>query len=516
MPKFSCKVPMIARAHLCGAAMFMVTIAATSANAQDSYTGTPQYPVNDNQTIYDGIGTVTELPGGTSVLERVLYSLEKLNLGSPRNVVPVNGLYANIAESVAQRQWYSTDRTEVSFQNYVEDVTVTETEGLTWKSMGQLAAGDYFDSSSVIADPNDATNTATVADMEFMKISVFAGNTNNLSTIAYQGTNSYTFGEYAALTANGSIDLMTPYDPMGANVLLQPNGDLNYTGGSMGFLVLVVEVAGKSYLFDTLGSSGSYTGMGILDYSGPPYELSQLSSVPFVTGSALNLSSDLAGGSTAVSYPFSTVIADTSLVWVDADSNSSTPDVLQFKSSDYMTANSLTAAAYDYDVVTPTNFTRQLESFFEDWNQRDVATTIDGSVTNVISGVNDATAVAGTAGALLMQDVDVGNIVTTVLGAVNTGDIAVGVNSSANEATSSASRALAASMEVVGGSADTGSMMINVSHNSSVINGSVSNMLVAVNGSVGNIATTTLGAVNTGTISSGVTSAVQSIVGISN
>lgn len=147
---------------------------------------------------------------------------------------------------------------------------------------------------------------------------------------------------------------------------------------------------------------------------------------------------------------------------------------------------------------------------------RNFTSIIDGSVTNVISGVTEATAIAGTAGAILVQEVEVGNIATTVLGAVNTGDIAVGVNSSANEATSAASRALTASMSVVGGSADTGSMMLNISHNSSVINGSVSNMLVAVNGSVGNIATTTLGAVNTGTISSGVFSAVQGIVGISD
>lgn len=401
-------------------------------------------------------------------------------------------------------------------KNYVEDVTVTETKGLTWQSMGQLAAGNYFDSSSVIADPTDPTNTATVSDMEFMKISVFAGNTNNMNTVAYQGSNSYTFSEYSALTANGSIDLQTPYDFAGADIQLLPNGDLSYNGGSMGFLILVVEVAGKSYLFDTVGNSVNYTGMSIMDAGGYPYESSQLSSVPYVSGSAINLSSDLAGGSTAVSYPFSTVIADTSLVWVDADSNPTTPDVLQFKSSDYMTANSLTAAEYDYDVVTPTNFTRQLDSFFEDWNQRDVSTTIDGSVTNVIAGVNEATAIAGSTSALALNEVDVGNIATTVLGAVNTGDIAVGVNSSANEATSSASRALTASMTVVGGSADTGSMMLNISHNSSVIQGNVTNTLIAVNGSVGNIATTTLGAVNTGTISSGVISAVQGIVGISD
>ena len=47
------------------------------------------------------------------------------------------------------------------------------------------------------------------------------------------------------------------------------------------------------------------------------------------------------------------------------------------------------------------------------------------------------------------------------------------------------------------------------------INGSISNAMVEVNGTIGNLSTTALGAVNTGTIVSGVDSAVQGIVGMS-
>ncbi|WP_439150769.1 hypothetical protein [Sulfitobacter sp.] len=54
----------------------------------------------------------------------------------------------------------------------------------------------------------------------------------------------------------------------------------------------------------------------------------------------------------------------------------------------------------------------------------------------------------------------------------------------------------------IGGSADTGALVLNVASNAS-----------AVNGSIGNLSTTALGAVNTCTIISGVDAAVAGIVG---
>lgn len=146
-----------------------------------------------------------------------------------------------------------------------------------------------------------------------------------------------------------------------------------------------------------------------------------------------------------------------------------------------------------------------------------LTTTIDGSITNIITGVTESTqeAIAGAATAteFTIPSIDIGEIATTALGAVNTGDISVGVNAAVNEAITSAARAISASLTVVGGSADTSILMLNVAHNTSTIQGNVTNTLIAVNGSVGDITTTALGAVNTGTITNGVDAVIQGIVG---
>ncbi len=143
-----------------------------------------------------------------------------------------------------------------------------------------------------------------------------------------------------------------------------------------------------------------------------------------------------------------------------------------------------------------------------------ISTTIDGSITNLISGVTVATAeaIAGSATVFGMPTVDLGDMSTTVLGAVNTGEIALGVNATVDEAGTATTRAISASMTQIGGSADTGAVVLNVAHNASAINGSIQNTMTAVNGSIGAASTTALGAVNTGTITSGVNAAVQGIV----
>jgi len=145
-----------------------------------------------------------------------------------------------------------------------------------------------------------------------------------------------------------------------------------------------------------------------------------------------------------------------------------------------------------------------------------ISTTIDGSITNLITGVSAATAQAvagaGSATVFSMPTVDLGNMTTTVLGAVNTGEITLGVNATVDEAGTATTRAISASMTQIGGSADTGAVVLNVAHNASAINGSIQNTMTAVNGSIGAASTTALGAVNTGTITSGVNAAVQGIV----
>jgi hypothetical protein len=148
-----------------------------------------------------------------------------------------------------------------------------------------------------------------------------------------------------------------------------------------------------------------------------------------------------------------------------------------------------------------------------------LSTTIDGSIANTITGVTTATqeAVAGAATAteFVMPTLDFGDMATTALGAVNTGDITLGVNSAVDEAATTTTRAISAVMTQVGGSADTGALVLNVASNAGAVNGSIENILASVNGSIGNLSTTALGAVNTGTITSGVNAAVQGIVGIS-
>ncbi|MGO4917666.1 hypothetical protein [Pseudogemmobacter sp. W21_MBD1_M6] len=147
-----------------------------------------------------------------------------------------------------------------------------------------------------------------------------------------------------------------------------------------------------------------------------------------------------------------------------------------------------------------------------------ISTTIDGSITNLITGMTSATAeaVAGAATAteFTLPTLDLGDMATTALGAVNTGEITLGVNSAVDEARTSTTWAISAAMTQIGGSADTGALVLNVASNASAVNGSIQNTLLAVNGLVGDVSTTALGAVNTGTITSGVDAAVLGIVGI--
>lgn len=144
---------------------------------------------------------------------------------------------------------------------------------------------------------------------------------------------------------------------------------------------------------------------------------------------------------------------------------------------------------------------------------------IDGSITNIVDGIRVATqtATAGTTTAVqyTMPTMDFGAMATTALGAVNTGTITLGVNAAVDEAKTSSTQAVSTVMSQLGGSADTGALILNIASNMTGINGSISNTMTEVNGKTGNLSTTALGAVNTGTITSGVNSAVQGIVGTS-
>jgi len=142
---------------------------------------------------------------------------------------------------------------------------------------------------------------------------------------------------------------------------------------------------------------------------------------------------------------------------------------------------------------------------------------INGSINNVINGLDTATMVAAvgavTATEFLLPTVDLGNISSTVLGAVNTGEITLGVNQAVDQAKTTSTGALSSVIEQIGGSADTGALVLNIASNMTGVNGSINNTMTGVNGSVGTAATTVLGAVNTGTITSGINAAVAGIVG---
>lgn len=144
---------------------------------------------------------------------------------------------------------------------------------------------------------------------------------------------------------------------------------------------------------------------------------------------------------------------------------------------------------------------------------------IDGSITNIVDGITAETqeAIAGTVTATEwdMPTLSWGDMATTALGAVNTGEITLGVNQAVDEAKTSSTGAYSAVANQLGGSADTGALVLNVASNMTEVNGAISNTMNEVNGTVGDLSTTALGAVNTGTITSGVNAAVTGIIGTS-
>lgn len=147
-----------------------------------------------------------------------------------------------------------------------------------------------------------------------------------------------------------------------------------------------------------------------------------------------------------------------------------------------------------------------------------VALAIDGSILNVVAG---ASAVAASAASATAQTVDeitlnIGDMATTALGAVNTGTIVLGASSASDQASTVSTAALRGRLDQLGGGEDIGVLVLNSSSNTMAILGSVTNLMTAVNGTVGDISTTALGAVNTGSITSGVDATVGSIVGLTN
>jgi hypothetical protein len=148
-----------------------------------------------------------------------------------------------------------------------------------------------------------------------------------------------------------------------------------------------------------------------------------------------------------------------------------------------------------------------------------ILNAIDGSINNVLNGLDEAlqTATVGegdvSAIEFVLPTIVFGDMATTALGAVNTGDITLGVNSSVDNAKTTSSEAVSSVMAQLGGSTDTGAIVLNIASNATDVIGSVNNTMTGVNATIGALSTTALGAVNTGTIVSGVNAAVTGITG---
>ena len=145
---------------------------------------------------------------------------------------------------------------------------------------------------------------------------------------------------------------------------------------------------------------------------------------------------------------------------------------------------------------------------------------VNGSITNIVDGITTATqtALAGAGVSAVeynMPTLSWGDMATTALGAVNTGEITLGVNQAVDSAKTTSTAAYSAVVQQLGGSSTQGVLVLNIASNMTGINGSISNTMSEVNGTVGDLSTTALGAVNTGTITSGVNAAVTGIIGTS-
>lgn len=191
--------------------------------------------------------------------------------------------------------------------------------------------------------------------------------------------------------------------------------------------------------------------------------------------------------------------------------------------ADNQTSYNAAVAAYNLYVETVTGATSAATTAYEGGYQSELVAVsglagVNGSINNTVDGINGATqeaiaAIDVSAIEWNLPTFDFGNMATTALGAVNTGDITLGVNSSVDEAKTSTTNAISGVINQIGGSADTGAIVLNVASNMTGVNGSINNVMEQVNGSIGALSTTALGAVNTGTIISGVDAAVAGIVG---
>lgn len=141
---------------------------------------------------------------------------------------------------------------------------------------------------------------------------------------------------------------------------------------------------------------------------------------------------------------------------------------------------------------------------------------INASISNRVQAAIDPSAAAVpsvTAIETFSPTVDLGDMSTTGLGAVNTGDIVLGVNSALDSALSGDVAAVSGRVDAIGTTFGEMALVWNEAYNDVSIDASISNVIRNVNSTAADLSTTALGAVNTGAIVSGVHASVQGIVG---
>lgn len=173
--------------------------------------------------------------------------------------------------------------------------------------------------------------------------------------------------------------------------------------------------------------------------------------------------------------------------------------------------------------------------------QTGAAGLVDGSISidlRELSGVNAT--IEGQLNSIQAVTGDIGNMSTTVLGAVNTGEIALGSNIVVEEAVAGTSEAVRGTITQLGSQTDQTVMALNSALNTMNIDGSIDVTMTGVNATigrsgfetmegltfgdlaglnpdaisalVGGLSTTAIGAVNTGEITSGVNGQVDGTV----
>lgn len=158
--------------------------------------------------------------------------------------------------------------------------------------------------------------------------------------------------------------------------------------------------------------------------------------------------------------------------------------------------------------------------------QETVMTRIDGTITNVMTSVtprltSDVTAFNS---GMYSSYIDVSTMGSTVLGAVNAGEIIThiqvitgpdalgasgielahlgrGPNATFDQALAGEISAMTHRVSQMGGGVNESTLALNIASNMTEVTGRVSNIIVGLNGSIGDIVTTTIGAVNGGKIS---------------